>query len=99
LTRRHDLKNARAQEVASELFIRLINYAREVARGKTAPGPFAQIAGLNVVRKALSDAQSTRTHAATPAAHTETAPKPKNTSPHNQTRREQSKIRYKTTPD
>ena len=60
LARRHDIKNARAQEVASELFVRLINHAREVAHGKTSPGPFAGIARLNVVRKALSDAQSTK---------------------------------------
>jgi hypothetical protein len=54
-------KNARAQEVAADLLVRLINHAREVAQGKTSPGPFAGIARLNVVRKALSDAQSAKT--------------------------------------
>ncbi|HSP55178.1 MAG TPA: hypothetical protein VLS25_06270 [Dehalococcoidia bacterium] len=61
MARRYDLKNARAQDVAAELFIGLYNHARDVAHGKTSPGPFAGIAGLNVVRKALSDAQSTKT--------------------------------------
>ncbi len=61
LARRHDDKNARAQEVAGDLLARLIIHAREVAHGKTSPGPFAGIARLNIVRKALSDAQSTKT--------------------------------------
>ena len=60
LARRHDMKNARSLEVAAEIFVRLYNHAREVARGKTSPGPFADIARLNIVRKALSDAQSTK---------------------------------------
>ena len=60
LARRHDMKNARSLEVAAELFVQLYNHARDVAHGKTSPGPFADIARLNIVRKALSDAQSTK---------------------------------------
>ncbi len=95
LARRHDDKNARAQEVAGDLLARLIIHAREVAQGKASPGPFAGIARLNIVRKALSDARSTKASAALEQISEET----QNALPHNQTPRGQSNPRYETTPD
>jgi hypothetical protein len=49
----------------------------------TSPGPFADIARLNVVRKALSDARSTKTSAALEQINAEIQNRP----PHNQTPR------------
>jgi hypothetical protein len=95
MARRHDIKNARAELVAGDLFARIMLHAREVAQGKTSPGPFADLARLNIVRKGLSDAQSAKTSAALEQIRQEI----ENSRPINQPPRRQSKSRYKTTPD
>jgi hypothetical protein len=95
LARRKQTHHRRAEEVAADLIVGLFNHARDVAHGKTSPGPFADIARLNVVRKALSDAQSAKKSAALEEIQQEIENHP----PHNQPRRKQSHSRYKTAPD
>ena len=85
LSRRKGTSHARAEEVAADLLVRLFNHARDVAHGKTSPGPFAGIARLNVIRKALSDAQSARTRDEMTAALEDIRTEIEKPAPHNQT--------------
>ncbi len=48
LAERHQLKRRRANEVAAELLVDLIEHARSIAEGKPSRGPFENLLRMNV---------------------------------------------------
>lgn len=62
LAGRTQAKQRRADEIASEAFIRFYQHCKDIAEGKSSPGPFQALAEsnarLNAPRKALSAARS-----------------------------------------